>query len=160
MPAVWISPLLLLLAQILRAGFLQLEAFSCPCSWEDLRGVTAAHMLAEEFPTGEGQGAGGTGMALWLWSRWKRKFGSGQVLRRLLRPYALCAAETGPTGHSQCADEARSVSHKVLLYSLFSRSIFYAVHLQKSRKPYQGSFLQTAQTRDFEEASEAVSILI
>ena len=62
----WIR-ILLLPILIAWAGILWLDAVSCRCSREDLRRVTALHVLAEEFLTGEGQRAGATWVDLGLW---------------------------------------------------------------------------------------------
>ena len=64
--AVWIG-ISLLLILIAWAGILWLEVVSYRWSQDDLRGVIALDMLAEEFLTGEGQRAGGTWVDLGLW---------------------------------------------------------------------------------------------
>ena len=64
--AVWIG-ISLLLILIAWAGILWLEVVSYRWPQDDLRGVIALDMLAEEFLTGEGQRAGGTWVDLGLW---------------------------------------------------------------------------------------------
>ena len=56
----------LLLILIAWARIFWLEVVSCRWSQEDLRGVTALDVLAEEFLTGEGQRAGDTWVDLGL----------------------------------------------------------------------------------------------
>ena len=64
--AVWIG-ISLLLILIAWAGILWLEVVSYRWSQEDLRGMMAFDILAEQFLTGEGQRAGGTWVDLGLW---------------------------------------------------------------------------------------------
>lgn len=64
--SVWIRILLLLILTAW-AGILWLEVVSYRWPQDDLRGVIALDMLAEEFLTGEGQRAGGTWVDLGLW---------------------------------------------------------------------------------------------